>query len=224
MPRKWRFEDRRPTETPREPGTQPCRSRRGPTLLALLGLSPARDMPGRVLVEGLTDPDPERTVATYERAGDLATAAAPGAGATDPNVDPAVLERLRALGYLDTESPQGNRNMAAMLFEAKRYAEAEAAYRKLVAAEPDDGGLRASLAGALASLGRYDEAIADYGTALRLRPRLVSALVARADAYLAKGETGNALADFRSAIALDRDVTADYPRITEKLARLGAVP
>ena len=57
-----------------------------------------------------------------------------------------------------------------------------------------------------------------------MRPNLVNAFVARADAFLAKGEYANAIADFRRAVALDRDVTVNYPGIAEKLARLGAIP
>jgi predicted AlkP superfamily phosphohydrolase/phosphomutase/Flp pilus assembly protein TadD len=190
-----------------------------PTLLALLGLPAAKDMPGRVLTAALTDPEPERTVASYEKDG-AATAAAPGAGATDPNVDPAVLERLRALGYLDTESPQGNRNMAAMLFEAKRYAEAEAAYRTLVAAEPDDGGLRASLAGALASLGRYDEALAELDAAVRLSPVNPEAYHNRGAILERQGKRDAAVASYRDALRY----SPQYEPSRRALERLGATP
>jgi len=190
-----------------------------PTVLALLGLAPAKDMPGRVLGEALTDPEPARTVATFEKAG-IATAAAPDAPAADTNVDPAVLERLRALGYLDTQSPQGNRNMAAMLFEAKRYAEAEAAYRTLVAAEPDDGGLRASLAGALASLGRYDEALAELDAAVRLSPVNPEAYHNRGAILERQGKRDDAVASYRDALRY----SPQYEPSRRALERLGATP
>ena len=77
---------------------------------------------------------------------------------------------------------------------------------------------------ALTALGRHDEAIADYGTALRLRPNLVNALVGRGDAHMAKGDSESALADYRRALALDENLSATFPGIVEKLARLGARP
>jgi tetratricopeptide (TPR) repeat protein len=171
-----------------------------------------------VLGEAIGDPEPERTVASYEKGGP-ATAAA-NAPATDANVDPAVLERLRALGYLDAQSPQGNRNMAAMLFEAKRYAEAEAAYRTLVAAEPEDGGLRASLAGALASLGRYDEALAELGAAVRLSPVNPEAYHNRGAILERQGKRDEAVASYRDALRY----SPQYEPSRRALERLGAAP
>jgi tetratricopeptide (TPR) repeat protein len=90
--------------------------------------------------------------------------------------------------------------------------------------------------------GQYDLAIADYGEAIPLWPEWhdwylhrgivfstlgrhdVNAFVARADAYLAKGENANAAADFRRAVALNRDVIVNYPRIAERIGPLGALP
>jgi tetratricopeptide (TPR) repeat protein len=129
-------------------------------------MSPARDMPGRVLYEGFDIRRSDRTVASYEGTG----ARAADAGGGDAAVDPAILERLRALGYLDTESPTGDRNLAALLFQDGRYAEAAEAYRELVAARPEDGAVRASLAGVLGAMGRYDEALDQADAATRLAP------------------------------------------------------
>jgi predicted AlkP superfamily phosphohydrolase/phosphomutase/Flp pilus assembly protein TadD len=172
-----------------------------PTVLTLLGLVPAKDMPGRVLTAALTVAEPVRGVATYEPAPSAAGGGAPGAGeAHDGTVDPAVLERLRALGYLDAQSPQGDRNMAAMLFEAKRYAEAEVAYRKLVEAHPEDGGLRASLAGALASQGRYDDALAQLDEAVRLAPVNPEAYHNRGAILERQQKRDEAVAAYRSAL------------------------
>ena len=67
-----------------------------PTVLALLGLPAAADMPGRVLRELFPGHREAERVASY-RDVPRDAAAAPAAGA----LDPAVRERLRALGYLD---------------------------------------------------------------------------------------------------------------------------
>src|SRR5439155_1393033 len=84
-----------------------------PTLLALAGLAPARDMPGRVWTEGLDVNAEPPSVASYETERSRG-----GEGATDAAVDPAILERLRSLGYLGARSPEGDRNLAALHSEA----------------------------------------------------------------------------------------------------------
>ena len=70
-----------------------------PTLLHLVGLPPAKDMPGKVVTEAFRSPGDllprlpsYEGVGTPRRAGDLPR---------DPDGDAARLERLRSLGYLD---------------------------------------------------------------------------------------------------------------------------
>ncbi len=183
-----------------------------PTVLALLGLPPARDMPGRVLAEALsTDLGTER-IATYEGAG--ATEA--GGATAAPTVSQAQLEHLKSLGYLggsedasatpppatpgSTSSLQGERNLAAIHFEAGRHREAAEAYSRLVAAAPDNAALRASFAGALGALGRYDEALAELTRAIELQPLNVEAYHNRAVIYERRGEPEKAVADYRTAV------------------------
>lgn len=136
-----------------------------PTVLALLGLPASTEMPGRVLAEALTLRNLPSRIATYESAETRQDATAGPAP-----VDPAILEHLKSLGYLDTESPTGDRNLAAMLFEEGRYDEAAAAFLELVESSPDDGALRASYAGVLGALGRYDEALRELDRAKDLAP------------------------------------------------------
>ena len=186
-----------------------------PTLLTLLGVPPAADMPGRVLIEALSEHELPARVATYE------TGPSQEGGPTrDANVDPQVLERLRALGYLDTESPQGDRNMAAMLFESKRYDEAVAAYRKLVEANPEDGGLRASLAGALASTGEYDAALAELAEAIELQPINPEAHHNRGAIFERQGNRDDAVGEYRNALRYN----PAYEPSARALVRLGATP
>ncbi len=166
-----------------------------PTILALSGLSPARDMPGRVLTEGLDIPPEPRQVASYE--GGAHAVSARGA---DPSVDPAILERLRALGYLDTQSPKGDRNLAAVLFQEGRFAEAAAAYEALVKEDPRDGGLRASLAGALGALGRYQESLEQLNQAIEIEPLNPEAYHNRGVIYEKQGKPEAAIAEYRAAL------------------------
>ncbi|HEY0300177.1 MAG TPA: alkaline phosphatase family protein [Rhizomicrobium sp.] len=184
-----------------------------PTVLALTGLAPPRDMPGRVLVDALSIADPTRTRATFET-----DAAAPTARSGDATVDPAILEHLRALGYLDTESPKGDRNLAAVLFQEGHYAEAVQAYRALLVANPDDGGLHASLAGALGALGRYDEALAELDRALALAPLNPEGHHNRGVILERRGERAAATEAYRQALRYN----PRYAPARDALARLAA--
>jgi len=165
-----------------------------PTILTLAGLSPARDMPGRVLAEGLDLPAPAREIASYDTGEKVA------GGAVDRSVDPAILERLRALGYLDAESPKGDRNLAAVLFQEGRYPEAIEAYRKLVETNPNDGGLRASLAGALGAVGKYDESLEQLNKAIEIEPLNPEAYHNRGVIYEKRGDTEAAVNEYRTAL------------------------
>lgn len=183
-----------------------------PTVLALLGVAPPRDMPGRVLTAGLRIADPPRTVATYE-----GPAPRDGTLVADPAVDPAILERLRSLGYLDTESPGGDRNLAAALFEQGRYDEAERAYAALVRERPDDGALRASWAGALGALGRYDQALEEIDRAIAAAPLDPEGFHNRAVIRERQGRRDDAIADYRSALRYH----PSYAPSRQALQRLG---
>lgn len=75
-----------------------------PTLLALLGLPPARDMPGEILAQGLT-PTGRRRVAAMEKQRvpsyqGLRPANGPQ-GERDPVVDEEIRRQLRSLGYIN---------------------------------------------------------------------------------------------------------------------------
>jgi tetratricopeptide (TPR) repeat protein len=185
-----------------------------PTVLALNGVAPAADMPGRVLTEALDVTVPPR-VPTYETgAGELASSA-PEA---DPRVDAEAVKRLQSLGYIGAKSPTGDRNIAGMKFEAGRYAEAAADYKRLVEAKPDDSGLRASYAGSLGALGRYDEALRELDAAIRLDPINVEAYHNRAVIHERQGDRAGAVRDYQNALRYN----PQYAPSKEALARLGA--
>jgi tetratricopeptide (TPR) repeat protein len=189
-----------------------------PTVLALNGVAPARDMPGRVLSEALQIRSPTR-VASYEPGGpQVAAGSARPAG--DSRVDPEILKRLQSLGYLETRSPSSERNIAAILFEQGKYAEAVEAYTKLVKAEPEDGSLRTSLAGALGATGRYDLALQEIDAAVKLQPLNPEAYHNRAVIHERRGNAAAAIADYRTAVRY----RPDYMPSRQALARLNAGP
>jgi predicted AlkP superfamily pyrophosphatase or phosphodiesterase/Flp pilus assembly protein TadD len=182
-----------------------------PTILALLDLPAAVDMPGKVLAAALRGVTPPERVATYETGAAAGTDAASGSRA-----DPEILEKLRSLGYLEAASPSGDRNLAAVLFSEGRYAEAAAAYEALVARDPNDGALRASLAGALGALGRYDDALREIDAAVRLQPLNPEAHHNRAVIHERRGDVAAAVADYEAALRY----APDYEPARRALRRL----
>lgn len=183
-----------------------------PTVLALSGIAPARDMPGRVLAAALDVPDGPRTVATFETGTATADAPVPA-----PAVDAAVVEHLKSLGYLESSSPRGDRNLANLAFEAGRYEEAVAAYEALLGEAPKDASLHASLAGALGALGRLDEASEHLRTAAELDPMSAEAHHNLAVVLERQGRRDDAVAAYRRALRY----RPDYEPSRTALARLG---
>jgi predicted AlkP superfamily phosphohydrolase/phosphomutase/Flp pilus assembly protein TadD len=180
-----------------------------PTLLALVGLPPARDMPGRVLEEALRRPRHLAAVPTYE------TGAATARQRQDAEVTPEILERLQSLGYLGgaasppspphagedkTRSPQSERTIAALDFEAGRPESAILVYEKLLREAPQDASLHTSLAGALGAVGRFDEALRHLDTAVRLNPLSVEAYHNRAVILERRGRISEAIEEYRKAL------------------------
>jgi tetratricopeptide (TPR) repeat protein len=170
-----------------------------PTLLALAGFAPALDMPGRVLREALDFEASPPTVSTYESADPGRTAVA-----SDSRVDPQIMARLRSLGYVGgASSPEGDRNLAAIYFEAGRYAEAVEVYEQLIRDDPDDASLRTSLAGALGALERYEDALAELAIAIDMEPLNVEAYHNRAAVFERQGRVEEAIADYQTAVRYD---------------------
>ena len=164
-----------------------------PTVLALLGLSATRSMPGRVLREGLdlAEGPPRVADPDWHPAGELPIDAA---------ADPAILEHLQSLGYVSTSSPRSERTLAVLLFREGRHAEAEAAFRELLVREPDDASLLVNLAGALGAQGRNEEAGRALERALALEPLMPEAYHNRAVLLEQAGRPAEAIEDYRRAL------------------------
>jgi len=185
-----------------------------PTVLTLTGIAPAADLHGRTLTEALDVQPLPPTVASFETGARVASGAS--GASEDPSVNPAILAKLRSLGYLDTASPSGDRNMAAIHFESGHFQQAADAYRKLIEKNPKDGGLRASYGGALGALGRYDEAFEQLTKAIELEPLNPEAYYNRALIYERRGKPQAAIAQYRQALRY----RPDYAPAAKALLRL----
>jgi tetratricopeptide (TPR) repeat protein len=195
-----------------------------PTVLAIGGLPPARDMPGRVLTQAFARLAEPTRIATYETAG------VPGAAppvAPDTAADAAEIAHLKSLGYLaggspdpasraPTASPDSERNLAAIAFEEKKYDLAARMFAALVAKEPKDAGLRTSHAGTLGALGRYDEALRELDAAIALDALNPEAYHNRGAVFERQGKRDDAIRDYRAALRYN----PQYAPSREALLRL----
>ncbi|MDA8020245.1 MAG: alkaline phosphatase family protein [Thermoanaerobaculia bacterium] len=174
-----------------------------PTVLTLLGIAPSKEMPGRVLEEGFVGVEAPERIASWEKEGGR-DASATG----DARISQAQLDHLRSLGYLggdgggatEHSSPQGDRNLAAIHFQQGDYRAAAKLYYQLIEKQPDDGSLRASLAGALGALERYEEALEQLDKAIELEPLNVEAYHNRAVIHERSGRLEAAAADYERAL------------------------
>ncbi len=169
-----------------------------PTVLNLLGLAVAGDMPGRVLTEALGESEPPEQVASYEDGGgDSPTMA------TDSAVNQEILAHLQSLGYVDSGdsvSPKSDRNIAAIHFQAGHYQQAAEIYSRLIEQNPTDGSLYTSLAGCLGAMGRYEDALAPLAKGIELNPVNVEVYHNRAVVNERLGNRPAAIADYQTAL------------------------
>ncbi|MGB5401536.1 MAG: tetratricopeptide repeat protein, partial [Thermoanaerobaculia bacterium] len=109
--------------------------------------------------------------------------------------------RLEALGYLGgVQSSEGERNLAAIAFEDGRYDDALEIYQRLIEADPEEPGLRTSLAGALGAMGDYEGALDQLESALALDPLNVEAYHNRAVIHERQGNPDLAIADYNTVL------------------------
>jgi protein O-GlcNAc transferase len=83
-----------------------------------------------------------------------------------------------------------------------RLADAEACYRRVLAAKPTDIVAQANLAVALMGQGKLDDAISAYRQAIRIKPELIEAYSNLGVAYKHQGKLADAIAAFRQAIGI----------------------
>jgi tetratricopeptide (TPR) repeat protein len=209
-----------------------------PTALALLDLPASREMPGRVLTEGFARLEAPERVATFE-----AEPRSRVGGARDATTDKALVEHLSSLGYLGAarpeagapapgasavSSPQAERNLAALSFQERRYDDAERRYRALIAADPDDAGLRSSLAGVLGAQGRHDEATGELERALALDPLNPESYHNLGVLLERQGRPGEAVERYRTAVRYRPDFAPSRSALVRLTggaeARAGAAP
>ena len=105
-----------------------------------------------------------------------------------------------------------------------RGAEAEAAYRRAIAAHPDMAELHSGLGDALREQEKLDGAIAAHARALELRPDLAKAHLNLGAAYYLNEQIDLALASYERAIALDPQMPEALTGRGDVLRKAGRLP
>ncbi len=180
-----------------------------PTVLHLLGLPAAEDMPGRVLLDILEPEDLAahpvlRRIPTYET-GSPVESSSPGA---DDGTDEEVIRNLRAMGYLgsSTDLP------AAALVTRAEIEEREGSTReaiedleRAVAAEPADPEIRVRLAQSFERVRAFDRARPQWEAAVRMSPENPSLRLELAKLLLLESQITGAVEHLRKAFELAPD-------------------
>jgi len=106
--------------------------------------------------------------------------------------------------------PPGDANLLVVgrqHHQAGRLAEAEACYRRVLAAQPDNADAYSNLGAALRGQGKLDEAVAAYRQAIRIKPDLTEAHSNLGNALSGQSKLDEALASYDRALSL----RPDYP-------------
>jgi predicted AlkP superfamily phosphohydrolase/phosphomutase/tetratricopeptide (TPR) repeat protein len=219
-----------------------------PTVLYLLGLPRAEDMPGRVVQEAI-DPAfrarvPERSIATYEGLGKVSRPA--GDLVADSRVDQEMIEKLRSLGYIGGDVPATPQGGAAS---------GTSSSPATSSSDPPPGGgealVTAHVNEAMLQLKNknYPRAEAAVAAALQMSPTLAPALILKAQIAREQKQYDLAIDTAKKILSLDpegerqsysqialvyldagrtqegiaylRDMARDHPKVGEIPAALG---
>ena len=116
----------------------------------------------------------------------------------------AAIEQFQSAQKLDGKDVEINASLAYALLSARRFADAEAAYRATLALNPEGATLRQAhlgLANSLVAQKKLEEAVSEFGTYLALNPNDADARIERASALVDLGKGDDALAELDRAAA-----------------------
>jgi tetratricopeptide (TPR) repeat protein len=116
----------------------------------------------------------------------------------------AAIEQFQSAQKLDGKDVEINASLAYALLSARRFADAEAAYRATLELNPEGATLRQAhlgLANSLVAQKKLEEAVSEFGAYLALNPTDADARIERASALVDLGKGDDALAELDRAAA-----------------------
>ncbi|HEX6791151.1 MAG TPA: alkaline phosphatase family protein, partial [Candidatus Krumholzibacteria bacterium] len=138
-----------------------------PTVLALMGLPRADDMPGQAIRSAFTD-EVTKTLST-ERVATLDKPREETSG-TASGASKETMQKLEALGYLAPDNPDALHNLGQRYQQQRDYRKAIEQYKKAIAMRPSFYNAYNNLATCYGELKMYDEAIAALEKCIQLKP------------------------------------------------------
>jgi tetratricopeptide (TPR) repeat protein len=185
-----------------------------PTILRLLGLPAADDMPGRTLEEAFD----EGWLASSSLIGTVETYGARSAAGTfvrRKDEEKAILERLKALGYVGRGSI-GLKRVAASHFANQEFDKAIEIWQDVLEEEPGNAEILTAIANALIHKGSVAEAVPVLKDAVEQDPDFLGARNMLAICYI----NLNRLDD---AAEISRQVLSEDPKNAEAYFNLGVI-
>jgi Flp pilus assembly protein TadD len=162
------------------------------------------------------DSDPPQALAAYAEAAKLNPKAAQphlsaGILLEKRNDLDAAAREFQLAAELDTKSPEALASLANVSMRQKKYAEAEAALRKLLAADPQNNNARVQLGRVLAAEGKSADAAQELQQGLKADPGDPHAALELGTLYVQAGKDGEAEQQFRIAVQkMPQDAEAHY--------------
>lgn len=162
------------------------------------------------------DSDPQQALAAYSEAAKLNPKAAQphlsaGILLEKRNELNAAAREFQLAAELDAKSPEAFAGLANVAMKQKKYPEAEAALRKLLAANPENSNARVQLGRVLAAEGKSAEAAEELQHGLKADPGDPHAALELGSLYVQAGKDSEAEQQFRIAVQkLPQDAEAHY--------------
>ncbi len=172
-----------------------------PTVLALMGLPRAEDMPGQPLRSAFTDEVTktfsEERVATLDRPRDDVAAGAQS-GASEE-----AMKKLEALGYLAPDNPDALHNLGQRYQQQREFQKAIDLYKKAIAMRPSFYNAYNNLATCYGELKMYPQAIAALERCIALKPDDYYAMSNLAVVMIQTGKPDEALRFAEQAVRIE---------------------
>jgi tetratricopeptide (TPR) repeat protein len=172
-----------------------------PTVLTMMGLPAADDMPGRVLEEAF-DPEWLARVKPAERIESYGVRSSHGTAVRRKDEEEAMLERLQALGYVSGGST-GLKRLAGSHFSKGEFDQAIGIWNDILLDEPGNAEVMTSIGNALLQKGEIQQAIETLQEAVAANPGHLPARNMLGMCYINLNRLDDALESATEVLALD---------------------